>query len=453
MTDAPAHALFSPSSAHKWMRCEGALAMEQGAADSTSEAADEGTAAHHLAALVLTDGTYYTRAYQGRVIRVVSGKVYERGQKMPPLLKGQRSHSDRQFEVDEEMCEKVQVYVDAIRGRIEEYKLMGAIDVTILVENRVDISEVVGVEGQFGTSDIIIIVTWADGTSLISIEDLKFGYRMVFAPRNEQMMVYANGALKEYALLGNFTRARMVIHQPNRDHVSDWECSVEELQEFAAEAHAKAQAAKATLQDWKSMTKEQRRAKLTPGEKQCQWCKAKGTCEALAAFVANEVIECDFEDLTKDKISGVLDAVEEKDDTEKATLLARYRQAVPLIDIFCRGVLAASDAFVLGGGKLPGWKVVQGKKGNRKWTDPKVAEEALKAMRLKQDEIYDMKVISPTSAEELLKSNPKRWAKIKPLYGQADGKPAVVEESDKRPPLEIKDPEGDFEAMTDDETA
>lgn len=444
-----AHALFSPSSAHKWIRCAGALAMEQGAPDSTSSAADEGTAAHHLAAMVLTDGTYYTRAYQGRLIRVINGVVWERGEPMPPRLQGQRNNSDRVFEVDEDMCEAVQTYVDAIRGRIEEYKAAGAIDTTILIENRVDISNVVNHPEQFGTSDVIIVATWADGTSLIGVEDLKYGYRLVDAERNEQLMIYALGALEQYELLGNFTRARMVIHQPNRDHVSDWECTVEELRAFGKLAATAADKARWLLENWNTLTPAERLATLTAGEKQCQWCKKKD-CEARLA-VLNEVTGVEFEDLTNEVIDELVTEPAVIEDPEAyGQRLAMLRSKVPMLDMLARGILAMSDAFVLDGGKMPGWKAVQGKKGNRKWEDPAVAEAEMKRMRLPTDDMYTKKVISPTAAEKLLaKDSPRRWTKLNSLVTQSEGQPAVVEESDKRPPLEIKNPADDFAPVID----
>lgn len=435
--------------------------MEHGYPDSTSAAADEGTAAHHLAALVLTDGTYYTRAYQGRIIRVVNGVVYERGDPWPPLFKGQRNRSDRTFEVDEDMCDAVQTYVDAIRGRIEEYAAAGAVDTTILIENRVDISNVVNYPEQFGTSDVIIVVTWADGTSLIGVEDLKYGYRLVHASTpnskggrdgNEQLMIYALGALEQYEMLGNFTRARMVIHQPNRDHVSDWECSVEELRAFGKKA---GEAATTALYHYEAVVsglikKEALTPVLTPGEKQCQWCKRKGDCPALVGFV-EEVTGVEFEDLTKEGIEEKLqDNIGGPMAEDFGERLAKLRAAVPLLDIFSRGILAMSDAFVLGGGKMPGWKAVQGKKGNRRWDDANAAEEEMKRMRLSTDDMYTKKVISPTVAEKLLaKDSPRRWKKLNSLITQSEGQPAVVEESDKRPPLEIKNPEDDFAAVID----
>ncbi|EMV0175196.1 DUF2800 domain-containing protein, partial [Acinetobacter baumannii] len=93
------------------------------------------------------------------------------------------------------------------------------------------------------------------------------------------------------------------------------------------------------------------------------------------------------------------------------------------------------------GEAIPGFKMVQGKKGNRTWTDAEEAEKLLKSMRLKTEQMYDLKLISPTKAEALKKDEaigPRQWTKIEALITQADGKPTVAPESDKRPALDMK---------------
>lgn len=410
------HALFSPSGAHKWIRCTGSLAMEKGLPYTTNDSAEEGTAAHELAAVTLTDGAFYTKAYQGRIF-------------------------NKEWEATEEMCENVQLYVDALRDRIDEFKLAGAVEVHLFVENRIDISEVVGVPDQFGTSDAIFIAVWADGTATLSVEDLKYGYRLVSAKDNEQLMVYGLGAYMLYELSYDIREIRMVIHQPRREHVSDWSVTRDELLAFGETVRAAAQDAQAKMK----LPKAQVVPFLTPGEKQCQYCKAAGTCPALGKFV-EDTVGAGFADITAELVVSPLQETSSGED------YALKLSKMPLVETWCKALLSSAEAFVFGGGDIPGWKIVAGKKGRRKWGDTSEAEEAMKSMRLRQEEMYNFKLISPTDAEKLLKKDsPRRWNRLKALIVQSEGQPAMVEEDDKRPALQLSAAqEGEFAAVADD---
>ena len=75
----------------------------------------------------------------------------------------------------------------------------------------------------------------------------------------------------------------------------------------------------------------------------------------------------------------------------------------------------------------------------------------MKSMRLKREEMYDFKLISPTKFEAALKANPKllgtqQQQKIRDCVTQSEGKPSVVEESDKRPAITAAS-SSDFEAI------
>ena len=100
---------------------------------------------------------------------------------------------------------------------------------------------------------------------------------------------------------------------------------------------------------------------------------------------------------------------------------------------------------------MPGFKVVAGKKGNRQWANAKTAEETLKAMRVKLEDMYDLKLISPASAEKLAKAGtigPRQWPKLKELITQSDGKPHVAPESDPRQALVVTPVVDDFSDVT-----
>jgi hypothetical protein len=89
--------------------------------------------------------------------------------------------------------------------------------------------------------------------------------------------------------------------------------------------------------------------------------------------------------------------------------------------------------------------------GNRKWADVEEAEATLKAFRLKTEEMYDLSLISPTTAEKLVGNKtigPRQWKKLLPLITRAEGQPSVAPESDKRPALVVAADTADFDVVT-----
>lgn len=392
------------------MACPGSMVLEVGTPDSSSIYADEGTAAHEVAAMCLNENRNAV-AYVGRIIEVGKRKV----------------------EVTDDMADHVQTYVDNIRDYAK-----GAD--TLLVEVRVNYAARLAVakEEGFGTSDVVIL----HGDE-IQVHDLKFGRgEEVDAENNVQMMLYALGALDEYdGLAGDFTRVRMVIHQPRIKRApSEWSCSVEDLVKFAATARSAAcTVANAEAEKDRQILLD---VYVRPGEKQCRWCKAKATCPSLRNEVRETVFGKDdtatpeeFADLT----TVVAPAVFADD------YLAVCMAKADLIEGWLTAVRAEVERRLLSGTPVAGYKVVQGKMGNRSWTSKADAEEAMKAMRLKQDEMYDYSIISPTAAEKLLaKDSPRRWSKLQSLIQRTEGKPSVAPLSDKRAALEMKPVADDF---------
>jgi len=131
--------------------------------------------------------------------------------------------------------------------------------------------------------------------------------------------------------------------------------------------------------------------------------------------------------------------------------LARVMANANLIEGWIKAVRAEVERRLLAGEPVKGYKLVQGKRGNRMWANPEDAEAALKAMRIKHDQMYDYKLASPTSIEKLAKAEeigPRQWVKIQALITQSEGQPSVAPESDKRPALVTSAAASDFDDVT-----
>lgn len=415
--DEKQHAELAPSAAHTWIQCPASIAAQRAQPDESSEYADEGTAAHTLMAMILTAPRRVDASdFMGQVIKV----------------------GEREFEVDDEMVSHVQAFVDGVRGRIEALKLAGA-QVDLRVEVGASITHITGEDNAYGTIDAEIVAQWPDRAEL-EIRDLKYGRGVeVRAEWNTQLMIYAEGVRHEYEPVCDFDTIRLVIHQPRvADAPDEWEIAPQELLDWidntarpaAQRARSLAEAGDLKLEDF------------WPGEAQCRFCKAKAVCPALVQHV-EETLGADFE------------AIVEKQETPSVELLDNERlgeiyPALPLIEAWGKAVLARIEYELMNGRAVPGTKLVQGRRGHRKWRDEQEIEDVLKSMRLKSDVMYNRKVISPTQAEKLMKADaPRRWKKIEALITQKDGAPHVAHESDKREALVISPPEADFAVLQD----
>jgi len=416
-----AHSKWSASGFKKIMLCPGSKVLEVNRPDRSSIYAAEGTAAHELLEMVLTKDVP-AAGYLGRIITV------------------EEADATYEIEVDDDMVGYIQGVADRVKAYLGD-------DGVLFVEQRLCYADYIGVDRDagWGTGDVVI----AKGDTIIVI-DLKYGRgQWVDVVENPQLSLYGLGALDKFnGLAGDFANIKLVIDQPRiSEKPSEWDTTVEALEAWG---RSTARSAVNTVKSAEMLHAKElntwNETFLRPGEDQCRFCKAKATCPALRADVSQAVFGS--EPASPEEFAEAVPlSVGDAGPSADIGWIAACLNKVDLIEDWCKAIRAEADHRLLNGHAVPGYKVVAGKRGARQWVDKAKAEEALKAMRLKVEDMYDFKLISPTTADKLAKAGtigPRQWPRLLELITQSDGKPHVAPDSDPRPALDLQPVDNDF---------
>lgn len=226
------HAKLSPSAAERWMTCPGSVVLSDGMPEKSSAFAEEGTKAHALAEMLLSN--------------------------TPGMM-------DTPFG----MLDYVMVYVEYIRGILKEYP-----DAVLHIEQRVKVNDQV-----YGTADVVI---WIPSQKLLIVVDLKYGAGVaVEVHGNLQLKIYALATLLTFKYPA--TKVTATIVQPRCPHtdgpIRSVSYDVVDLLDFHADLEdAVERVGWAYVDEGNGHAIEPH---LQPSEKGCRWCLAAPKCPAL----------------------------------------------------------------------------------------------------------------------------------------------------------------------------
>lgn len=307
-----------PSSAHRWVRCHASPALEALFPDDSGQAAEDGNAAHWAGAVRLSTGTMPE-----------AGTVAPNG-----------------VVLDMQMVEGAYVYVDAVLSQRPA-------ESNLWIEERMAIPSVYGDQDRGGTPDLWYLTS--EGLE-IHVWDFKYGYGIVEAFENWQLLCYANGVLDWLEHTRGIPASQfekpptVVLHvvQPRPYHpegpVREWRLPVESLRQYAAELN---QAFNICLSGTGN----------TVTGPHCKNCRALPECPSYqrATMVAMDVINgTELIDLPPHGISIEITALRKAAKLAGQLLAARETQAIELIR---------------GGCSVPGYGSEQGL-GNLSWDKP-----------------------------------------------------------------------------------
>ena len=395
------HANLSPSKRHRWGVCPGSIREEaKYPEDRSGPAAIDGTHTHTMLEFCLS-GPWEPEELVGQTMQDDDGK----------------------FLIDDDRAERVRIAVDYVKQRVAEQP-----GCKVIAEQRVNPKRLIARNDMSGTVDIQI-----HGTDVLEIVDYKDGMGAVQAEGNAQLELYAVGALADADEPYPWKRVRMTIIQPKmalrgQPAITSHEVDISEI--LAIVDRLVIEGAAVDAPD----------APLVPGESQCKFCKAKGSCAALASNVMKE-IGIMFQPVMS------LDVAQQSADKDPSTMddgqILSIMEAAPLMRQLLEGVEKEALRRLQSGQAITGLKLVNGR-GSRAWAlqDDEIAEKLIK-MGIPKGSVYETKLVSPAKAEKLtwekrdgtkVQLTERQLKRMEQEYVvKMAGKLAVATESDSRP--------------------
>lgn len=409
-----AHARLGPSN-HRWPYCPGSVREEARFPDIPGEAAIDGTGSHLLLELCLQNGVLAIQ-YDQQII----------GANHPEHPSGWLVGLDR--------IERVQMCLDYISRRVTELQQQSpGCHVTVSSESTADPGGYFGRDDWWGTVDITLIARqpMTGEVYFIEVIDYKDGRGWVHVKDNTQLLAYLGGKMRPYVGSGpdlvrpfkvhEVPHCRMTIVQPKTSPVIRYVCSTRPDDNFSTDYVMN----KLSDLSFAALATDKPDAPLIPG-KHCEWCKANpkrgGDCMAEVNKSINVVtiMSDNTEIIASDNggksifefIGSSFSKIKELTDTQLADLADARDGVMSGFDQVMEEIQARIDQ----GKHVPGYAMLPGNNSNV-WNDTEEnIAKMLKARRLKKEEIYPAKLISPAQVLKLPTLTPEQKAKIEKDY-------------------------------------
>ena len=384
------HSILAPSAAARWLACPpSALLAEKVAEEQASDYAQEGTLAHRLAELNLSDflkGRAYLAAHPDGTYLPAEHNP-EAVAAMRELQRSPFYYADMLSEVSR-YCTHVKGLFDAV-GEDARMRVEWEVPLFYKPEDK-------------GTLDSAV---YGSKSRALYITDLKFGKGVrVEAEGNKQLLIYAISALdvlRSEPDAPRIDRVVMTIVQPRLNSVKTWTVKTPELKKLRAEIEAGARLALSGG------------GALRTGD-HCRFCPAKPLCRAMHDNAA-AVAAAEFEDpslLTETEVGKLLGTLDVLIDWASSVKQYALRRA-------------------LDGTRYAGFKLVAGP-SRRKISDERAVVKALTAAGYDDVLITRQSLIAISALEKMLPADTFQ-ACCAPYLTKTEPSPQLVPDTDPRP--------------------
>lgn len=333
------HSELGASSCERWWNCPGSVRLSRGVERHDTAHSIEGTAAHKLAELCLSNGQEAVE-YVERTICAV--------------------------DITPAIADRVQVFLDDVRSMIPDIALLRDVQ----IEVRFDLSPLDPPAPMFGTADVVIYVpVWRK----LYVRDYKNGWLFVDVTDNKQLRYYALGAILALGPDCPVSEIEVTIVQPR--------CTADPIRRETFDA--------VELAEWSVDLMAHARATLDPDAptkagKWCKFCPVESTCRTRAEFA----LTASYADAQND---FTLPNPELLTPEESALLLDREAAIRAFLDAHHEHCKRNPP---------PGWKLTESQ-GRDAWRDQDDAEVTLSAIH-EIDPWEPRELKSPAVARETL---------------------------------------------------